>query len=202
MYSSLARSLLFFVPGTQYRGSRGEILKIQSVFLGHTSSCQLSDTAESYSRYWTCKGSWYSYCWETLRLSFFRCDSASCEHWTWNSLLSWFWSAVNANFLSRSEIAALMATDPSTSSKLRKEREASDKLIKKVPKKTEWGKGPGAKSLRNNNQEPGKVGMWEVCESRKTEKGKVLVTSLPNLLSAVGTAQLAGTAWIPGSGKY
>lgn len=29
------------------------------------------DTAESYSRYWTCKGSWYSYCWETLSLKVF-----------------------------------------------------------------------------------------------------------------------------------
>lgn len=36
----------------------------------------------------------------------------------------------------------------------------------------------------------------------KTEQGQALFRSLPNLLSAVGTAQLAGTVWTPGSGKY
>lgn len=75
-------------------------------------------------------------------------------------------------------------------------------MIKNIQNQESKGKRVRSEEL-GKKQEPERAeraGMY--VHLGKTEKGKALVRSLSNLLSAVGTAQLAGTVWTPDSGIY
>lgn len=88
---SSGKSLLL-VRGAEYGRSRCEIFKTQSIFSEHTSSYQLQDTGESYSRHWThIQDTWVS-----LRNLFQMCELSAFL----------ILKRANTNLLSRSERAA------------------------------------------------------------------------------------------------